>query len=213
MKRLFFLIPFAVIAATVSATASPLYYWDFNGGTIENSIGASTETHATWSGSGLDIIIFTPGTMDNAVSGYDAGDALTWVDIVNVYSSASFVIKEMEFNGISNVQLSFAVDSTKIFAAMDSLDIYYDTGSGFVFKESRTLQSESGWYVETVNLPELNNATYAGVAIVANAVFNLGDVFRLDNVKIGIIPEPTTWAGLLLALPIAFLGIRRKICA
>jgi len=182
--------------------SAPIYYWSFNSG-LGPDIGSGVTSVASYTGIGVGIEGFGPGTTVNAVSGYPAGDSLEFLDVVNVYSDAEFTVTGLDFSTISAPSVSFAFSTDHIFLAGERLRLFTNNGSGWVLRESFTVSSVSAWESFSSAVPSLAGVSSGGVRIRAEAVFDLGKYSRIDNLQ--VVPEPGVAVYLVFGLGLFLL--------
>lgn len=201
----------ALILAATSAIAAPDYYWDFNGSTEEPSIGDAF-AFATSNGTGGNG--FGVGTTVGALPDVPAGESLSFFDLGGTFYEVDFVMLEMNFTGTGGADVTFALQTNRVFALGETIRIYVSTGGpGYSPISSQPLKSVGEWNTYSFTLPELANVSSGGILLRADAIFDVAEYVRFDNIaitKIAAVPEPATSAYAALALIATCIVIYRS---
>lgn len=177
-------------------------YWSFNDDNKIPDVGAATLT-TSYTGIGVGVEVFSAGSALNALSGFPAGDALTYIDYVNVFSDHTMIISGLDFTGQQDVNLSFAWMSDQIFQIGEIALIDYDIGGGWIGAQVIPLPT-AAFTIQSFSFGgALDNQGSVSIRLQNLSVFEVGTTLIYDNVLItSAIPESSPVALLLGSLVI-----------
>lgn len=193
-----------------SLFAQQTNYWSFNADNKIPDVGTATLT-TSYTGVGVGVEVFSTGSALNAISGFPSGDALTYIDYVNVFSDHTMTISNLNFTGQQNVNLSFAWMSDQIFQIGEIAQIDYDIGSGWTGIQVIPLPT-AAFAIQSFNFGgALDNQGSVLIRVQNLSLFEVGTTFVYDNVLItSAIPEPSPVALLLGSLVILVGAVRLR---
>jgi hypothetical protein len=190
-----------------SSSHAALAYWSFNANTLTPDQGSATMA-VKLDGFGLLWTSFGVGTTLNAEPGFLAGSGLSDIDVGSGFSSMEITMSGLDFTGMTDVKLFFATRSTAIFTLGEFMQVDYDTGSGFTGALSAALP-DATWSLRAIDFGSaLDNQANVSVRIGLYAFVDVVEVAEFDNIV--VIPEPSTWALLLLGMGSLALVARRR---
>jgi hypothetical protein len=198
-----------LLSGAASSPAQVLAYWSFNDKNTHTDIGTASLS-STWFGLGPGTLVYATGTELNARPGYEAGFALGYVDIFTMHSNHRLQITGLDFSGLTDAELAFAVTTTELFGIGESAHVYYSLNGGGTWEHFGEIAlPNSFWRMDTIHFGDLFDGQ-ADVAIRIDyfAAFETGSSLRFDNVTISAVPEPAS--GTLALLALAGLARRRR---
>jgi hypothetical protein len=198
-----------LLAGLAPAPAQVLAYWSFNHENTHADIGTATLS-STWFGLGPGTLTYAPGTDLNARPEFDAGFSIGYVDILTVLANHRLQITGLDFSGLTDAELSFAVTSTELFGIGENAHVYYSLNGGNTWEEFGEIAlPNSFWRVDTIHFGDLfDGQSDVAIRIDYFAFFDIGSSLRIDNVTVSAVPEPTV--GAFLAVALAGLAGRRR---
>lgn len=198
------------LVAAISARSETLVgYWDLNS-TLNRSAGTSGSLSVVVASLGIEYIGWGAGSDKNLVAGYPIGESLHFTNLATVVEVGHITLSNLDFTGLVNPAISFAVKSNPGFQLEDSFTVDYWNGSQWV---SSNLQKPSTSYeviTHTFSGGELDGVANASIRISFSTVVALVDTMDVDNIQVNAVPEPGTLALAGMGLAAAVVIWRRR---
>lgn len=206
VKKYLFSLSFLILLHGVaSAGALIVAGWNFNAQDLTRTEGSQGDlsvytdwlTHESW-GTGTEV---------GALPEVPAGSALDLFTLVDVFGSGGLLMENLDFTGLSDIQLNFAIRSEALFVWNERMNIQYRLGEGAWNQLSLPESIPSEWTEAHFAIP-VAGLTDVSLRIHVHSWVETIGVLEFDNVVISAVPEPRLYA--LLA---GILGLATVITA